>query len=80
MNQSSVGVQYFSGQVGEQNAGLYIFTFSVKGPQTGVSVNFIIHDLATYGNGISLSIDEHGRTTMGTQPMLPSLSAWRSGR
>jgi hypothetical protein len=56
VNQSFIGVQYFSGQVGEQNAGLYIFAFSVKGPQTGVSVNFIIRDLTTYGNGISLSI------------------------
>ncbi len=52
----SFGIQYFSGQVGEQAAGLYIFTFSVKGPQTGVSVNFIVRDPVTYGNGISMSI------------------------
>jgi hypothetical protein len=72
VNQSFIGVQYFSGQVGEQKAGLYIFTFSVKGPQTGVSVNFILRDAVTYGNGISMTIgartDYDGNATYAAVP------------
>jgi hypothetical protein len=56
----SFGVQYFSGVVAAPQAGLYIFTFSVQGPQTGVSVNFLLRDAATYGSGLSISIGGRG--------------------